>query len=50
MENPNWRQVLASILGISVLGVIGFLGGARTKSASKTELAKQHGPSIEGRF
>ncbi|MEI7575466.1 MAG: ComEA family DNA-binding protein [Armatimonadota bacterium] len=32
MENPNWRQVLASILGISVLGVIGYLGGARAKT------------------
>lgn len=34
MENPNWRQVLASILGVSVLGVIGYLGGARTKSVT----------------
>ena len=37
MENPNWRQVLASILGISILGVIGYIGGARTKSVPKPE-------------
>jgi len=37
MENPNWRQVLASILGISVLGLVGYLGGARTKSTLPAE-------------
>ncbi len=41
MENPNWRQVLASILGISILGVIGYIGGARTKSATKPEPAQK---------
>ena len=41
MENPNWRQVLASILGISVLGVIGYLGGARTKSPAPAESPKK---------
>ena len=47
MENPNWRQVLASILGISMLGLIGYLGGARTKSGSPSEPPKRIQPLVQ---
>ncbi len=47
MENPNWRQVLASILGISVLGVIGYLGGARTKAPTPVAPPKKIQALIE---
>ena len=47
MENPNWRQVLASLLGISVLGIIGYFGGARTKAPSRPETPKKIQPLVE---